>query len=122
VEGLERNLLAILSNFRKSNPGVSGIVISTCDGLPIVCDPREKGESLCAMAAAVCNAGVNLGARLGMKSFRSAIVETDMGTFLVSGFDGVVILLSFKSKEAAEAIKKRLPPLLLRIKAFLGAE
>ncbi len=120
MEGLERNLLAILSNFRKSNPGVLGIVISTYDGLPIVCDPREKGESLCAMAAAVCNAGVNLGARMGMKSFRSAIIETDMGTFLVSGSDDVVILVSLMNKEVA--VTKKLPSLLLEIKEALGAE
>lgn len=117
---MERKLLTILSNFRKSNPEVLGIVISTYDGLPVVCDPREKGESLCAMAAAVCNAGGNLGARLGMKSFRSAIIETDMGTFLVSGSGGFVILVSLRNKEVA--VKRKLPPLMHEIKAALGAE
>jgi predicted regulator of Ras-like GTPase activity (Roadblock/LC7/MglB family) len=122
MEGMERSLLSILSDFRKSTKGVSGIVLSTYDGLPIVCEPRDGAEFLCAAAATVYSAGINIGERLGMNGFRSATVETDKGIFLVSGFDGLALLISIASRDFLQEVSKRIPALMVKLKTSLWAE
>jgi predicted regulator of Ras-like GTPase activity (Roadblock/LC7/MglB family) len=122
MDGMEKNLMVVLSDFRRDNSGVAGIVLSTADGLPIACDPRDRMDFLCAAAAAIHRSGINLGNHLGMKDFRFATVETDAGIFLVSGFDGVAVLVSLENITDIERTSRAIPQLMVKIRSSLGAE
>jgi len=122
MDGMEKNLMVVLSDFRRDNPGVAGIVLSTADGLPIACDPRDRIDFLCAAAAAIRRSGISLGNHMGMKDFRFATVETDDGVFIVSGFDDVAVLVSLESITDMERTSRAIPQLMMKIRSSLGAE
>jgi predicted regulator of Ras-like GTPase activity (Roadblock/LC7/MglB family) len=121
MDGTEKSLVSILNNFRKDNPSVNGIAISTTDGLPIASDPRDCAELLCATASAVFAAGKGMGLALGMGGLSCAIVEAENSVYLISGSENAALLMSLQSRDEADGISTKLSGLWAELEAFLGS-
>jgi predicted regulator of Ras-like GTPase activity (Roadblock/LC7/MglB family) len=120
MDGTEKSLALVLNNFRKDNPVVNSIAISTTDGLPIASDPRDCAELLCATASAVFAAGKGMGGVLGMGGLNCAIVEAENNVYLISGSENAALLMSLKGREEADVISEKLSGLWKELETFLG--